>query len=273
MKRAASILLAALMICAAFINVASVGDGKIRIEIETASAEAGGTADVRIAVSGVGAVAPEGIASVLAAVSWSEDLTLTDAAYNCNFNDNGKEKSGSLVHTPKKTKFVFVGTTPVSTVDWTGTQSPYLFNWIALEKADAIKNDCTLITLTFKVADGAAGTLPVTAEIDPENLFDANGNNVRFEIIQGGVEIAGAPSGVTGDVNGDGTVNGKDLIRLRKYLNFYNEETGASEFPVTADSDCNGDGLINGKDLIRLRKMLSGASDANRAAAPRRYVF
>ena len=56
-----------------------------------------------------------------------------------------------------------------------------------------------------------------------------------------------------GDCNGDGEVTGKDLIRLRKYLNGDNVEI----FP---GADVNGDSEITGKDLIRLRKYLSSGN-------------
>ena len=55
-----------------------------------------------------------------------------------------------------------------------------------------------------------------------------------------------------GDVNGDGVVNGTDLIRLRRYLAGENVEI------VAENADVNGDGTINGMDLIRLRKYLAG---------------
>ena len=59
-----------------------------------------------------------------------------------------------------------------------------------------------------------------------------------------------ASSGVNyGDVNGDGKIDGKDLIRLRKHL-------VGSEVEIGAGADVNGDGTVNGKDLIRLRKYL-----------------
>ena len=61
---------------------------------------------------------------------------------------------------------------------------------------------------------------------------------------------------IYGDVNGDGRIDGRDLIRLRKYLATYNDDTGTGDVEIFAGADMNGDGVVNGKDLIRLRKYL-----------------
>ena len=261
MKKTAITALAAVLAVAIFATVVSVGEEAppLQVVIETVSAEAGETVSVRIILDGVGSGGPENIASVLAAVSWSDKLTLTDAVYNCDLTSQGAAKSKTLSHTPKKTKYVFVNGVPAIVTDWSEVQSPYTFNWLAFSSSDAVKADCTFVTLTFKVAADAEGTLPITAEIDPENLFDDNENNVRFEITNGAVVIGGTAPGLLGDANGDGTVNGVDLVRLRKYLNYYNADTGTSLYNVTELADCNGDNVINGRDLIRLRKMLNGS--------------
>ena len=55
-----------------------------------------------------------------------------------------------------------------------------------------------------------------------------------------------------GDANGDGRVNGLDLVALRQYL---------AGWDVTVDStaaDVSGDGNCNALDLIRLRQYLAG---------------
>ena len=57
---------------------------------------------------------------------------------------------------------------------------------------------------------------------------------------------------VPGDINGDGTVNNKDLTRLLKYL------AGEDVEVVKDASDTNNDGAVNNKDLTRLLKYIAG---------------
>ncbi len=61
---------------------------------------------------------------------------------------------------------------------------------------------------------------------------------------------------VYGDVDGDGKTDGKDLIRLRRYLATYDDGTGNSPTEISDGADVNGDGRVDGRDLIRLRKYL-----------------
>ncbi|MBO4217033.1 MAG: hypothetical protein J5940_03725, partial [Clostridia bacterium] len=56
---------------------------------------------------------------------------------------------------------------------------------------------------------------------------------------------------IAGDINGDGTVNVKDLIRLAQYIAKWNVTV------VEAAIDTNGDGTVNVKDLIRLAQFIA----------------
>lgn len=60
--------------------------------------------------------------------------------------------------------------------------------------------------------------------------------------------IDGELEGLLGDVNGDGTVDGRDVIRLLRY------QTGEGVTIVRENSDVNGDGVIDGRDALRLLK-------------------
>ena len=51
-----------------------------------------------------------------------------------------------------------------------------------------------------------------------------------------------------GDINGDGTVNNKDVTRLMRYIKYKDVEV------VKAALDVNGDGTVNNKDVTRLMR-------------------
>ena len=67
---------------------------------------------------------------------------------------------------------------------------------------------------------------------------------------------------VYGDVNGDGKINGRDAIKLAKYLAAYDEDKGESSVAVSPGADVNGDGKINGRDLVKLRKSLANYDES-----------
>ena len=61
---------------------------------------------------------------------------------------------------------------------------------------------------------------------------------------------------LAGDVNGDGSVDMKDVLKLRKVI--AGSETLTKELEALADVD--GDGNVNMKDVLLLRKILAGAA-------------
>ncbi len=63
----------------------------------------------------------------------------------------------------------------------------------------------------------------------------------------------GSPDVVIGDANGDGTVNMKDVLALRKIIAGL-----AVESYVEAAADVTADGLVNMKDVLQLRKFVAG---------------
>lgn len=58
-----------------------------------------------------------------------------------------------------------------------------------------------------------------------------------------------------GDANGDGAVNMKDVLALRKFL-------AGLDVSLTEAADRNGDGTVNMKDVLSLRRFLAGLEDA-----------
>ncbi len=55
---------------------------------------------------------------------------------------------------------------------------------------------------------------------------------------------------IPGDVNGDGSVNNKDVICLTRYIRYHNVEV------VMAATDIDGNGTVNNKDIIRLTRYI-----------------
>lgn len=60
-----------------------------------------------------------------------------------------------------------------------------------------------------------------------------------------------APDVEMGDVNGDGAVNNRDLVRLQQYLNDWDVAV------ETEGADLNMDGKLNNRDLVRLQQLLN----------------
>ncbi len=61
-----------------------------------------------------------------------------------------------------------------------------------------------------------------------------------------------SPNVLLGDVTGDGTLDGRDALRLMKYL------SGQDVTIDEAAADMNGDGILDGRDVLRLLKTLAG---------------
>ena len=62
-----------------------------------------------------------------------------------------------------------------------------------------------------------------------------------------------------GDVNDDGTVDGRDVLRLMKYLAGEEDPVTGEPIEINKDNaDVDGNGAINEKDLLRLIRYLGG---------------
>lgn len=115
----------------------------------------------------------------------------------------------------------------------------------------------TLLIVTFKVADNAPeGSYKVGITV--RECYNYNEDDVDVTSVNGAITVS---SILYGDVNGDGVIDGKDVIRLRKYLAAFDDETGTSSVEIRTSADYNGDGKVDGKDLVRLRKYLAAYDD------------
>lgn len=60
----------------------------------------------------------------------------------------------------------------------------------------------------------------------------------------------------SGDANGDGRVDSRDLILLRQYLANYDYDTGVSSIELGGEADIDGDGRVTSKDICALRSRI-----------------
>lgn len=72
-----------------------------------------------------------------------------------------------------------------------------------------------------------------------------------------------------GDADGNGHVNGADLILLRRHLAARNAETGTSPVPVAPGADADGSGDVALRDLLLLRRYAADYDYALGASAVR----
>ena len=101
-------------------------------------------------------------------------------------------------------------------------------------------------TVTFTVnAAATAGTYTVEA-YKKEGSITVTGS-ITFT-----VKAAATGDKLLGDVTGDGKIDGRDQVRLMKYLV---DDERVVEI-IAVNSDMNEDGKINGIDTIRLMKLL-----------------
>lgn len=107
------------------------------------------------------------------------------------------------------------------------------------------------VTIPTNAPDSACYSITVTPV--EANNFDEE--TVRCSGGEGTIKVEKT---LLGDCNGDGTVSGKDLTRMLRYLADYDNSTGTSSVDIDrAAADLNGDSVIDGKDITRLLKILA----------------
>ncbi|MDY4187025.1 MAG: dockerin type I domain-containing protein, partial [Candidatus Borkfalkiaceae bacterium] len=187
------------------------------IEIESPSVIGGKSVDVKIDLKN-----SPGVASVICDVTFDESiLTLNSFTYGEEFAKNGE-------------------TPPL-------LNSPLRLCWSDLINVSGNKTFATLNFTAKKVEADCVSAITLTYE--KSNVINLDEEDVEFAVKNGELTIK---RGLPGDINGDGEVNAKDLIRLRKYFSGW--EVEVDEVAL----DVNGDGEVNAKDLIRLRKYFAG---------------
>ena len=101
---------------------------------------------------------------------------------------------------------------------------------------------------SFEVKEGDVFTIFI-ATYDPAKWNSNPAGTVNWKLT-----LKEANTTVFGDVDGDGKINPKDTLALRKSLGGILELTEEQKLAA----DCDGDGKVNPKDVLALRKYLGG---------------
>ena len=110
------------------------------------------------------------LASLMLTAEWDKELTLVDAAY-------GPELNG-LKYSPDVDDKL---------AGWAGVESPFNFNWVALDSENELNEDCTYLTVQFKTDKDKPGTYKLNLSANENNIFDTDYNNIPFTLT--GAEI------------------------------------------------------------------------------------
>lgn len=217
LKRYISVLLAIVMLVSAVPVFATAANGKMIIKAESASAASGSTAKMKISIAD-----NPGVSSIKLKVTYDSALTLTNVEYN--------EDMGGQTMNPGSMN------SPVTLI-WLSPFSNY-------------SGDGTFATLTFSTPAGLRENFfaNVSISYNEDDIYDLSEHNISCEVIDGMVSVF---AGVPGDINGDGSLNTKDLTRLFQYFASWDVEVNEPAL------DVNGDGKVNNKDLTRLFQYLA----------------
>lgn len=160
------------------------------------------------------------------------------------------------VMTLTKVENKVTGTTFISSKTYTA--QPYTLSWTT------VNNNTTtgmLAILTFQIKkDAAYGVYPITVSFNrgPNGAF-IDGTHVNYDKDDNALNLRYVGSSadirayISGDVNGDGHVDSRDVLYLLRYLAHWEKIT-----VVEKAMDVDGDSVISYKDASRLLKYIAG---------------
>ena len=117
-------------------------------------------------------------------------------------------------------------------------------NSIILFANDDTAQNGNILTITMESSSKEETTLFFSAT----ECYNSSEQSVSVT----GTSVQVKKGGIPGDVNGDGVVDGRDLLRLARYL------AGANIQIDPSAADTTGDGNVDGRDVLRLAKQLAG---------------
>lgn len=142
-----------------------------------------------------------------------------------------------------RNKLELIGFENAGLTGWTVNKNAV---WIG--DADSTYNG-VILKLKFKVLDDVEeGDVAVSLMFSAGDIANYNEEAIMPISEAGKITVY---TSIAGDLNGDGSVNALDLLRLKKALS-------GEEVELLGSADVNGDGNVNALDLLRLKKYLSG---------------
>ena len=141
-----------------------------------------------------------------------------------------------------------------SKLELTGFENAGLTGWAVQTSAVWIGDENStyngvILKLKFKVLENVEdGDIKVTMTYSGGDIANHD-EEVIMPITEAGKITVYTLS--AGDLNGDGSVNALDLLRMKKLLS-------GDTVELLVSADVNGDGSINALDLLRLKKFLAG---------------
>lgn len=222
-KKLLSVFLALLMMLTVFpASMIASAANAATVTVESVNAVPGSNVEVNINVKN-----NPGILAANFTVTYDKGLTLIDS------------KSGDAFSALSMTK-------PEN------YNSPCKFGWDALEIADKDIKDGTILTLTFSVDKGVSANSKLNVKLSYQNgnIIDSDLNDIPVTINNGSVTIIDY---IPGDINGDGTIDLKDVTLVRRLV------TGYSVTANKLAADVNGDGEITMKDVVLIRRYVVDA--------------
>lgn len=222
-KKLLSVFLALLMMLTVFpASMIASAANAATVTVESVNAVPGSNVEVNINVKN-----NPGILAANFTVTYDKGLTLIDS------------KSGDAFSALSMTK-------PEN------YNSPCKFGWDALEIADEDIKDGTILTLTFSVDKGVSANSKLNVKLSYQNgnIIDSDLNDIPVTINNGSVTVIDY---IPGDINGDGTIDLKDVTLVRRLV------TGYSVTANKLAADVNGDGEITMKDVVLIRRYVVDA--------------